>query len=447
MENQFSQQVADALQAKLSPKEVTILTNVPTRDPEAYDLFLKGEYQEREGESSLRGEAFDKAASLYRQAIVHDPRFVLAIAGLVESQVIRGHLLEALSTTEVQEVGEMAAEAVGMAPDLAEAHIALGLFYYFGTFRYYQSLGEFQRALALQPNNLQALGYVAGIHERHGLWESSLVEFKKCEELDPRSPLTAERIAGTYLNMRMWEDAKRAGLHSLALDPHDVAAMHIVFFSYISGDGDPNEAKRLVETFPPEILTTGYVPGGFATIVGLRSYLSILKRDFGAALKEWEGESNDPAVNQAQIMARTVIHLLAGDATDPVEVEKARTFLESKVQAQPDDADSMIQLAWISLALKRKDGALRIGQQAIEKVPIEEDAIAGPFVLGAIAEIQARSGEAGDAIKALQRLLSIPAGMQISLQRLKIDPVWDPIRNDPGFQQLLAGKELVGPNK
>ena len=107
----------------------------------------------------------------------------------------------------------------------------------------------------------------------------------------------------------------------------------------------------------------------------------------------------------------------------------------------------MIQLAWINLALKRKDEALRIGQQAIEKVPIEEDAIAGPFVLAAVPEIQARSGEAGDAIKALQRLLSIPAGMQISLQRLKIDPVWDPIRNDPSFQQLLAGRELVGPNK
>jgi redox-sensitive bicupin YhaK (pirin superfamily) len=117
------------------------------------------------------------------------------------------------------------------------------------------------------------------------------------------------------------------------------------------------------------------------------------------------------------------------------------------VHAQPEDADSMIQLGWINLALKRKDEAPRIGQQAIEKVPIEEDAIAGPFVLVAIAELQARSGEAGDAIKALQRLLSIPAGLQVSLQRLKIDPVWDPIRNDSDFQQLLAGKELIGPNK
>jgi hypothetical protein len=52
-----------------------------------------------------------------------------------------------------------------------------------------------------------------------------------------------------------------------------------------------------------------------------------------------------------------------------------------------------------------------------------------------------------EAVKTLRQLLSIPAGICISIQRLKIDPVWDPIRNDPDFQQLLAGKELVGPNK
>jgi len=45
------------------------------------------------------------------------------------------------------------------------------------------------------------------------------------------------------------------------------------------------------------------------------------------------------------------------------------------------------------------------------------------------------------------RLLSVPAGETISIARLKIDPVWDPIRKDPGFQQLLTVKELIGPNK
>jgi serine/threonine-protein kinase len=60
-------------------------------------------------------------------------------------------------------------------------------------------------------------------------------------------------------------------------------------------------------------------------------------------------------------------------------------------------------------------------------------------------KIQALAGEAQEAVETLRRLLAIPAGSSVSLQRLKIDPVWDPIRNDPEFQQLLAGKEQIGP--
>jgi TolB-like protein/cytochrome c-type biogenesis protein CcmH/NrfG len=445
VESEVSQEIGDALQAKLSPNESHTLATAPTKDPEAYDLYLKGEYAAREAQRSFKDEAFNQAADWYRQALDRDPGFVLASAGLVKTLVLRHHFGTALTATEVEEVGRMAEQAVKTAPDLAQAHIALGFFWYSAKFQYDKALVEFQRALALQPNNLEALSYVAGIHQRQGMWESSLAELKKCEELDPRSALTADRIAGTYLDMRMWEDAKRSGLHSLALDPHNVAGMHIVFYSYIYGTGDISEAKRLVETFPPDTQTTAYVPDSFVTLVGLRSYVSILKRDFGAALKEWDGASSDPAVNEERILARTVIHLLAGDATDPTEIDKAREVVESKVRDQPEDVDSMIELAWINLALNRKDEALKLGQQAIEKVPIEKDAAAGSFVLVSVAEIQAHVGQTGEAINALRRLLSIPAGLHISLQRLKIDAVWDPIRNDPGFQQLLAGTELTGP--
>jgi serine/threonine-protein kinase len=80
-------------------------------------------------------------------------------------------------------------------------------------------------------------------------------------------------------------------------------------------------------------------------------------------------------------------------------------------------------------------------------VPLEKDAISGAVLLAGLAEIQARSNDPTGAVKSLQRLLSIPIGYYISLQELKLDPVWDPIRNDPEFQQLLTGKESVGPRK
>jgi serine/threonine-protein kinase len=102
-------------------------------------------------------------------------------------------------------------------------------------------------------------------------------------------------------------------------------------------------------------------------------------------------------------------------------------------------------LSWVYLALDRKTDAINIARRAVELLPLEKDAVLGSGNLAALAEIQAQTGNAADAVQNLKKLLAIPAGETISIARLKIDPVWDPIRNDPGFQQLLRMKEHVGP--
>jgi serine/threonine-protein kinase len=448
VESEVSQEIAEALQARLSPPEAGILAAAPTNNSEAYDLFLKGEYEQHAADSSLKGEEFDQAAVLYEQAIARDPNFALAIARWVESRSKRNHWGDSLRETELGEVKKAADRALTLAPDLAEAHIALGIFYYYGVFQYDPALTEFKRALELQPNNVRALSYVASIHLRQGQLEQSLSELKKCEELDPRDPTISNSIGGIYLNLRVWDEAKRAGLHSLALDPHNVGGMHTVFFSYLNGTGDIKEAGSILQRFPQETGSWGYIPGGFIAIINLGPYLSVVERDFGAAFKAWGDESSNPTANRLRLSARAVIHVLAGDAAEAQpEMERARYQVEAKISEQSDDADSMIQLAWINLALNRNAEAARLARQAVQLVPLEKDSQAGAFILAAYAEIQARAGQPAEAVKTLQRLLSMPAGFHTSIERLKIDPVWDPIRNDPGFQQLLVGKELVGPQK
>ena len=105
----------------------------------------------------------------------------------------------------------------------------------------------------------------------------------------------------------------------------------------------------------------------------------------------------------------------------------------------------MPQLSWIWLALKRKDDALKLARQAAHLLPPEKDALVGNDLLTGLAEIEARTGATADAIAILRRQLSVSAGGSVSIARLKIDPVWDPIRNDPGFQQLLTENEHIGP--
>jgi serine/threonine-protein kinase len=105
----------------------------------------------------------------------------------------------------------------------------------------------------------------------------------------------------------------------------------------------------------------------------------------------------------------------------------------------------MTELSWVYLALNRKVDALKLSRKAAESLPPQRDALLGDYNLTGLAEIEARIGETGDAVAILRQLFAIPAGDTVSIARLKIDPVWDPIRNDVGFQKLLTEKELVGP--
>ena len=448
VESEVSQEIADALQARLSPNEANTLATAPTRNPEAYDFFLKGEYEEREAESSFKPEAFNQAAAWYREAITHDPYFALAIARLAENGTQRHWFVAPLNQAALNDIKSTAERALALAPNLAEAHVGMGAFYYFGQRRYEEALSEFQRALELQPNNERALDFSASVHRRQGQWERSISEVEKCEQLSPRDATLAANISASYLQLRMWKEAQRDGSRALALDPHNVLGMRTVLLSCLNGTGDISASRRIVATFPPGTLVNKALYGNVSPIIGDVIYLFVIERDFGGALKSWESTQSDPAEERQRLSARAAIHVLAGDAAGAQdEIQKARSLVEARLDEQPDELLALIELSWINLALDRNSDALRRAEEAAALVPPEKDALVGAGVLARLAEAQARAGQPGEAIKTLQRLLAIPAGISVSIERLKIDPVWDPIRNDPGFQQLIGGTQLIGPPK
>jgi serine/threonine-protein kinase len=184
-------------------------------------------------------------------------------------------------------------------------------------------------------------------------------------------------------------------------------------------------------------------------MIDQRVYLDVLEKHFADALKAWDtSESTTPEAHLRQLEARVGIQVLAGQG--PVaksECEQTRALLEARLAERPGDRVSLTALAWVYVCLGRNADALHVARQAAESLPIEKDAVLGPAFLAGLAEIEARAGAPEEAIKRLRRLLSIPAGQVASIARLKIDPVWDPIRDRPDFQQLLSGPEQVGPNK
>ena len=168
-----------------------------------------------------------------------------------------------------------------------------------------------------------------------------------------------------------------------------------------------------------------------------RVYLDVLERHFLEALKKWDvAAANTAEARLVQLKARVGIQVLAGQsAAAQPECEEVRRLLEAELaKREPGDRATWSELAWIYVCLGRNADALRLAREAAESMPMEKDAILGVNFLVGLAQIEAHTGQTEEAIKLVRQLLTMPAGEYISVARLKIDPVWDPIRNDPEFK-------------
>ena len=458
VESEVAAQIADALKANLSPTESHVLAAARTENTEAYDLFLRGQYEFHQAESSLAADAYDRADAFYQQALARDPNFAEAAAELARCRLSRHWFVSPLSPAELEEVKSLIDRALALNPNSPEAHFALGLFFYWGHRQYENALAEFNRTLELQPNSADARAYCAWVYRRRGEWKRSLDDSQRAEELDPRDATIPTNIGVTCYALRLWKDAERAELRALAIDPHNTQAAMFLVLNRLTTTGNVDSARRALDDFPG--LIKG-VPGGaggprgatgagdVSAVIGWPVYLDVTERRFADAFQAVEKrEINDDRAHLQQLAGRVAIRVLAGDPDAAKSMgEEALPLLEARFRERPDDTFTMTELSWVYLALGRNADAVRLSKQAADTLSIEKDALMGPNFQIGLAQIEARAGAPEEAIKRLRHLLSIPAGGAASIAALKMDPVWDPIRNRPDFQQLLSGPEQIGPTR
>jgi tetratricopeptide (TPR) repeat protein len=136
---------------------------------------------------------------------------------------------------------------------------------------------------------------------------------------------------------------------------------------------------------------------------------------------------------------------VAGDHAGAQESwRQARSEMERFLKEQPENYSLIGDLALINMALGDKADALALSERAIAANPVEKDAVTGPVPIEILARVAARMGEPDRAIAALQKLLSMPYsgafgyGVPLTPALLRLDPMFDPLRNDPRFQELVA---------
>jgi len=431
IQTDLAQKIASALQAKLSPDEKERLDRQPTKDPNAYLLFIQAhDYAnrpERFHDDSL------KAEELFEQAIKLDPKFAAAFAGLSMVQSWIYHESEPIPARR-EKARLNADESLRLQPDLPEGHLALGLSYYYGDRDYERALAEFEIAKRDLPNEAQAYLNIGAIQRRQGKWTESTANLEKAAALDPKNASILINLADNYMALRNFEAADKTIDRAIAIAPQSFATVGLKGYLAVAWRGDLSEAQRQFSAIPPEV-----DPNGLVTWV--RSGMLIWQRKFPEALavvQKFPGETlmTNTTAPVPKAFLEGSIHFLEGDKPRAqIEFEQARVVSEKLLRNAPEDPARHAQHGLILAALGQKEEAIAEGKRAVELLPESRDAFDGPRFTAALAQIYAWTGETDEAFRLLDHLLSVPNGIAVSI--LKLDPAWDQLRKDPRFQALI----------
>ena len=432
IQSDIARSIAEQLEAKLAPEEKARIIHQPTTNPEAYLLYLQA--NELAHVAASKQDALD-AENLYDRAIALDPKFALARAraAIWNSEIyFMGRLPERKNRARAE-----ADEAVRLAPDLGEAHLALGLCYYRLDADYEKALHELGIAGAALPNNSEILNFSGYIYRRQGRWREALAVFQRARELDPRSAAFGG-LPDTLRLLRQWTAASESFHHGLELEPQLTDGWLGLTQTEFSRNQDPIEAKASLDRLPKAMT-------GKPLVVAAQWDYAMLARDFVAAGKTVPNLDRSMAefpVVEATQFYEACVALAEGDRERAHRLfEEVRPSYENGARDHPDDPTFHAGLGKLYALLGQKEDAIREGRRAVELCPESKDAISGPLFATDLAFIYAHAGEVDRAVALLTRLLTTPGAEGVTLARLRLSWEWDPLRQEPSFQALIKGPE------
>ena len=437
IQSEIAKAIADQLQAKLSPGEKAAIEQRPTSDVAAFDLYTRAKtLLLTTSFSALAAQSYFKAVDLLEQALTRDPSFFLAQCQLayVHDNM---YFLGIDHTPARLAAGDSAVNAAfKLRPDGGEAHLARAEHLYRGYLDYDGALAELEIARRTLPNDPRVFELTGYIARRRGNQEEGLRNLQRAIELDPRNFFTLAQIALSYLNLRRYADEAVILDRALAIKPDDFDTRVARALIPFDAQADPRPLRDTIEKIQSAD------PEAIKSVADSWVICALAERDAASAESALRALGDNDWGADAVRLPSAVIGGVIGRMTKNENKARAaftaaRAVQEKRVQEQPEWGPALCVLGLIDAGLGRKEDALREGRHAVELLPVQKDALNGAHMLEYFAIIAAWVGEKDLACKQLAAVAPL-GSTSVSYGQLKLLPYWDPLRDDPRFQKIVA---------
>jgi tetratricopeptide (TPR) repeat protein len=325
--------------------------------------------------------------------------------------------------------------ALALNPNLPETHLALGYYRYQGQRDFPGALAEFQQAEKGLPNNVDIIEAIALIQRRLGHWDEAIAGLRRAIELDPRHINAYHALAIMYVSLRRFPEALATVDRILAWEPTYEAALFVKAHAlWAMGD---------LQAVEPLLANPGISPfdRGVQALFQRRYAAAIEILSSAVASEAKRGVLSDDEKLLLGLSQQRAGDVVAARATYEKAAQDIRRELEKVAPGSLAEGDLHAGLGRAYAGLGEAASAIAEGQKAMAMRPASKDPFEGPEEEESMARIYALLGDADHAIPILKRLLQIPYGLAITPALLRLDPVWDQIRNDSRFQELAAEKK------
>jgi TolB-like protein/Tfp pilus assembly protein PilF len=441
VESEIAKIIAAQLNAQLSPSEKAAIEESPTADLQAFDRYTRGRRLVLDAVSFGRSkEKLTGGIELLNQAVARDPTFVGAYAQLVTAHDT-AYLLNIDRSENRRALAAAALDnAVRLKPDGGETHLAKADFLYRCQGDYEGALAELRLAERLLPNNADVLMAVAAIDRRQGRWADSVHKMEKALEFDPENFFLLQQIAIVYERLRHFPEMATMLDRALAIRPDDMSTRMKRGAVEMEWHGDVKPFRDTLHKIISEDPTAAEKLAADALDLALRERNSAEAARLVVTIpRDAKGAGNDVIVFPRAWLDGFVARFCGNTAAAKKSFTAARAEVEKTIRQQPGFGPSYSVLGMIDAALGRKDDAIREGERARELLPASKDSVNDAELTVWLALIYAWTGEKDRAIAQLAATLPIPSDLNYGT--LRLDPLWDPLRGDQRFEQLVTESE------